>query len=164
MRSKARFLEPMLCRAVSELPQGPAWSYELKFDGYRGLGLRSGRRSRLFSRNGHDFTERFPTLGRALEKLPDETLIDGEIVAFDRDGRASFNEIQNHARNANILFYAFDVLVLADKDVRNLPLEQRRDMLRRQIMPNLGDLIRYSETFVRCSVGRIRRKRPRPGP
>ena len=83
MTSRARFLEPMLCRAVSELPQGSAWSYELKFDGYRGLGLRSERRSRLFSRNGHDFSQRFPTVARALEKLPDETLIDGEIVAFD---------------------------------------------------------------------------------
>ena len=86
MTSKARFFEPMLCRAVNELPQGPAWSYELKFDGYRGLGLRSGRRSLLFSRNGRDFTERFPTVAHALEKPPDETLIDGEIVAFERSG------------------------------------------------------------------------------
>ena len=77
MTSRARFFEPMLCRAVNELPEGPAWSYELKFDGYRGLGLRTERRSRLFSRNGRDFTGRFPTLARALEKLPDETLIDG---------------------------------------------------------------------------------------
>lgn len=148
MTSRARFFEPMLCRAVSELPQGPAWSYELKFDGYRGLGLRTGGRSRLFSRNGRDFTERFPTVARALEKLPDETLMDGEIVAFDRNGRASFNQLQNHARTANnILFYAFDLLVLAGEDVRRLLLEERRDMLRRQLMPMLGDLIRYSETF-----------------
>jgi ATP-dependent DNA ligase len=148
MTSRARFLEPMLCRAVNELPQGPAWSYELKFDGYRGLGLRTERRSRLFSRNGRDFTERFPTVARALEKLPDETLIDGEIVAFDRNGRASFNQLQNHARTAhNILFYAFDLLVLAGEDVRRLPLEERRDMLRCQLMPKLSDLIRYSETF-----------------
>jgi ATP-dependent DNA ligase len=86
MTSRARFLEPMLCRAVNELPQGPAWSYELKFDGYRGLGLRTERPSRLFSRNGRDFTERFPTVAHALEKPPDETLIDGEIVAFERSG------------------------------------------------------------------------------
>ncbi len=88
------------------------------------------------------------TIARALEKLPDETLIDGEIVAFDRNGRASFNQLQNHARTAhNILFYAFDLLVLAGEDVRRLPLEERRDMLRCQIMPKLGDVIRYSETF-----------------
>jgi DNA ligase D-like protein (predicted ligase) len=148
MTSRACFLEPMLCRAVSELPQGPAWSYELKFDGYRGLGLRTERRSRLFSRNGRDFTERFPTVAHALEKLPDETLIDGEIVAFDRNGRASFNQLQNHARTAHsILFYAFDLLVLAGEDVRGLPLEERRDMLRLQLISKLGDSIRYSETF-----------------
>jgi bifunctional non-homologous end joining protein LigD len=147
MTSRARFFEPMLCRAVNELPQGPAWSYELKFDGYRGLGLRTEGRSHLFSRNGRDFTERFPTVTRALEKLPDETLIDGEIVAFDRNGRASFNQLQNHARTAHIVFYAFDLLVLAGEDVRRLPLEERRDTLRCQLMPKLGDLIRYSETF-----------------
>ena len=157
MTSRARFLEPMMCRAVSELPQGPAWSYELKFDGYRGLGLRTEGRSRLFSRNSvSDFIERFPTVARALEKLPDETLIDGEIVAFDQNGRASFNEIQNHARNANILFYAFDVLVLADKDVRNLPFEERRDTAP---SPTDAETRRFDSLFgnVRCSGGRPHR-------
>ena len=62
-------------------------------------------------------------------------------------GRASFNELQNHARKANILFYAFDVLVLAGEDVRNLPFDERRETLRRQLIPKLGDAIRYSETF-----------------
>jgi bifunctional non-homologous end joining protein LigD len=84
--AKARFLEPMLCLAVSEIPTGPEWSYEVKLDGYRALGLKTGGRVRLFSRNSKDFSQRFPEVTHALEALPDETLIDGEIVAIDDYG------------------------------------------------------------------------------
>jgi ATP-dependent DNA ligase len=76
----------MLCAPVKELPEGPVWEYELKLDGYRALGLKSGGRARLFSHNGKDFSARFPSVTRALDSLPDETLIDGEVVAVDERG------------------------------------------------------------------------------
>jgi bifunctional non-homologous end joining protein LigD len=76
--AKARFIEPMLALGVKELPTGPEWSYELKLDGYRALGLKTGGVVRLYSRNGKDFSQRFPSVTRALDALPDETLIDGE--------------------------------------------------------------------------------------
>jgi bifunctional non-homologous end joining protein LigD len=63
------------------VPEGPAWTNELKFDGYRALGLKAAGRVRLLSRNGKDFTKRFASVARALEALPDDTAIDGEIVA-----------------------------------------------------------------------------------
>lgn len=78
----------MLALAVKELPRGPDWSYELKLDGYRVLGLKSAGAARLYSRNGKDFCGRFPSVTRALEALPDETLIDGEVVAVDESGKA----------------------------------------------------------------------------
>jgi ATP-dependent DNA ligase len=95
LKFRAGFIEPMLCLAVKELPEGPGWEYELKLDGYRAIGLKSEGHARLFSRNGRDFSRRFPNVTRALEALPDETLIDGEIVAVDKNGRPSFSSLQN---------------------------------------------------------------------
>ena len=60
MSSGASFVEPMLCRAVRELPEGPDWEYEIKLDGYRAIGVKSAAAARLFSRNGKNFTTRFP--------------------------------------------------------------------------------------------------------
>lgn len=73
IKFKAGFVEPMLCAAVKELPEGPSWEYELKLDGYRALGLKSEGRVRLFSRNGKDFSARFPSITRALDALPDHS-------------------------------------------------------------------------------------------
>jgi DNA ligase D-like protein (predicted ligase) len=143
----ARFFEPMLCLAVPKLPEGPEWQLELKLDGYRGIGIKSNGHAHLASRNGKNFSERFPTVTRALNRLPDETVIDGEIVAVNEDGVPSFNLLQNFGGvEHTILFYAFDLLLLAGTDLRSRPLEQRRALLR-ELIPKLGDPIRHSETF-----------------
>ena len=137
----------MLCLAVPKLPEGPDWQFELKLDGYRGIGIKSNGRAHLASRNGKNFSERFPTITRALNRLPDESVIDGEIVAVNEDGVPSFNLLQNGGgAEHTILFYAFDVLILAGTDLRSRPLEQRRALLR-ELIPTLGDPIRHSETF-----------------
>jgi len=141
----ARFFEPMLCLATAQLPDGPEWQYELKLDGYRGIGIKSKTRALLISRNGKDFTQRFPAVARALESLPDETVIDGEIVAVNDEGIPSFNLLQNGAE-ATTLFYAFDLLVLEATDLRSRPLEQRRALLA-ELMGTLRDPIRLSESF-----------------
>jgi bifunctional non-homologous end joining protein LigD len=138
----------MLCLAVSELPTGLQWEYELKLDGYRAIGLKTNGRVLLFSRNGKDFTRRFQPLARALGALPDETVIDGEVVALDETGRPSFNLLQNYASNEYTLsFYAFDLLQFAGRNLVREPLKVRRELLRTKLMPRLAEPIRFSETL-----------------
>jgi DNA ligase D-like protein (predicted ligase) len=144
----ARFVEPMQCLAVAKLPEGPGWEYEIKFDGYRALGIKSGGRVRLVSRNGNDFSARFPSVANALSKLPDDSIVDGEIVALDETGRPSFNVLQNYNHAATPLqFYVFDLLHLAGTNLRDRPLDERRERLRAKVMPRMPEEIRLSETL-----------------
>jgi DNA ligase D-like protein (predicted ligase) len=148
VKTKAGFVEPMLSLAVPKLPEGLDWSYELKFDGYRALGMKTDGQVQLLSRNGKDFTKRFTLIASGLEKLPDETLIDGEVVAFDPEGRASFNVLQNNRScTTELQFYVFDLLIIRGKDLTQQSLEKRRELLRTKVMPQLPDSIRYSETL-----------------
>ena len=152
----AHFIEPMLCVAAAELPQGSEWTYELKLDGYRGLGHSLNGRSRLLSRNGKDLSERFPDITKALQHLPDRTVVGGEIVALDGDGRPSFSLLQNsNGREHTIAFYAFDVLLLAEQDLMGLPLESRREILRTRLIPRLPEPIRLSDLMY-CRSQRAR--------
>lgn len=140
---RAQFIEPMLLLATSELPEGDAWGYELKLDGYRAIAIKTNGRVQLRSRNNKDFSRRYPILAAALSKVPDETVIDGEIVALDESGRPSFNALQNYGTsNVPIFYYVFDVLVLSGHDLRLEPLAKRRNLLRRQVLPKLKDPIR----------------------
>ena len=147
-KMKALFVEPMLCGATSKLPSGPEWLYEVKLDGYRGLAIKTGGRRKLLSRNGKDLSARFPEITTALQPLPDDTMVDGEIVALDHQGRPSFSLLQNsRGRDHIIAFYAFDLLLLAGQDLKGLPLEARRQILRAKLMPQLVEPIRLSESF-----------------
>jgi len=84
---KADFIEPMECALVSKLPEGSDWTYEVKLDGYRAIGVRTSRETILYSRNHKNFNKRFPQIADALNDLPAETVIDGEVVALDESGR-----------------------------------------------------------------------------
>ena len=107
-----KFIEPMYAKSVEKLPQSRGWLYEVKMDGYRCLAGRGSKKATLWSRRANVFTTQFPRITRALEKLDENTLIDGEIVAVDDDGRISFNLLQHHRSKARALqFYAFDLLI-----------------------------------------------------
>ena len=103
----AGFIEPMLARSVSDLPTGnKEWLYEIKLDGYRCLIGKSSNKVTLWSRRGNTFTTQFPLIAQAGNGLEPDTLIDGEIVAIDDDGRVSFNLLQHHRSKAQaIQFY-----------------------------------------------------------
>ena len=109
---KGRFIEPMLLLRTETLPaDAERWEYQLKFDGYRAVAFKSGGTIHLRSRNDNDFSVRYPDIVRGLENLPDETVIDGEVIALDEDGRPSFNVLQNHASGqASVLYFVFDLM------------------------------------------------------
>src|ERR1700747_3408533 len=144
----AHFIEPMPCLAVKKLPEGKAWEYELKLDGFRALAVKHDGRVTLFSRNRKRFNGRFPAIAAAFARLQDETIIDGEIVAIDESGRPSFSRLQNFSANADaITFYAFDMPMWKGEDLRTRPLDRFRELLRTKAMPKMPT-IRFSESFV----------------
>src|ERR1700686_3828348 len=129
-RRAASFLEPMECALVSKLPEGPDWIYEVKLDGYRAVGVKTSRESIIYSRNGKNFSKRYPYLGEALGDLPTDTVIDGEIVALDDSGRPDFHRLQHFgAEGPRIHYFVFDLLVSRGRDLTKLPLSQRRKLL-----------------------------------
>jgi DNA ligase D-like protein (predicted ligase) len=139
----------MLLLRTDNLPDdGARWEYQLKFDGYRAIAFKTGGTLHLRSRNDNDFSRRYAPIVRGLAGLPDETVIDGEVVALDEDGRPSFNALQNYSgSNASLYYFVFDVMVLAGRDVKGEPLEARRDLLERKIVPKLAEPVRYTGTL-----------------
>jgi DNA ligase D-like protein (predicted ligase) len=145
MAARASFIEPMLLLRTDTLPDDAAsWEYQLKLDGFRAVAFKIGGKVHLRSRNDNDFSLRYPSVVKGLATLPDDTVIDGEIVAVDADGRPSFSLLQDHGSSkAPILFFAFDVMVLAGRDVMREPLRIRRTLLEQEILPRLSDPVRY---------------------
>jgi bifunctional non-homologous end joining protein LigD len=144
----ASFIEPMLLLRTDTLPEGTPWLYELKLDGYRAIAFKRDGAVHLRSRNDNDFSVRYPGVTEALAKLPDNTVIDGEVVAFDAAGRPSFSALQNYGSAAGpVVYYVFDVMVLAGRDVTREPLEKRRKLLEQKVLPKLTDPVRYAAPF-----------------
>jgi DNA ligase D-like protein (predicted ligase) len=144
-RDIGRFIEPMLLLRTEKLHDGAEWLYEIKFDGYRALAFKTGGNVHLRSRNDNDFNARYPAIAQALASLPDETVVDGEIVALDEAGKPSFSALQNYGSSKTpLLFYIFDVLVLGGKDVMGETLVKRREILETKVLPKLSEPIRYS--------------------
>lgn len=135
----------MLLLRTERLPDDKDWLYEVKFDGYRALAIKSGGKVQLRSRNDNDFAIRYASIAKALAAMPDETVIDGEIVAFDGEGKPSFNALQNYGSSSGpLIYYVFDVLILAGADVMGETLDARRALLESRVLPKLNEPIRYS--------------------
>ncbi|RMP80455.1 DNA ligase, ATP-dependent [Pseudomonas syringae pv. actinidiae] len=143
-------LSPQLATLVDAPPAGD-WLYEIKFDGYRILTRIQGDEVRLFTRNGHDWTERLPELVEALKGLKlQNSWFDGEVVLLDEQGLPDFQGLQNAfdaGNSKNILYYLFDMPFLSAEDLREVPLEQRRDALKQVLGAQRSRLLRYSDAF-----------------
>jgi bifunctional non-homologous end joining protein LigD len=143
-----RSVAPQLATLVAEAPAGDEWIHEVKFDGYRVLCRVEGGRVRIATRAGHDWTDRFPNLARALAKLPAErALLDGEAAVLGAEGRSDFQRLQNALgrEEPDLQLFAFDLLHLDGWDVRGAPLVERKRLLR-QLLARLPARVplRYS--------------------
>ena len=144
-KAEARFIEPMLLLPTRKLPQGSGWLYVVKLDGYRILAIKSRGTVQLRSRKNNDFTAQYPSIATALRALLEETVIDGEVVALDHEGRPSFNLLQNvGSSKATLVYFVFDVLILNGREVMRATLTQRRILLEEQILKQLAGPIAYS--------------------
>jgi bifunctional non-homologous end joining protein LigD len=124
--------QPCIPIRGTRVPVGPDWIHEIKHDGYRLIVQREGNRVRLFTRNGHDWTDHYPLIVEAaLKNRTSSFVIDGEAVLLGVDGISNFNGLHSRRHNDEVQLYAFDILALDGDDLRKLPLHLRRNNLAR---------------------------------
>ncbi|WP_347710856.1 DNA ligase [Bradyrhizobium sp. CB1650] len=119
--------ELCLATAGKRVPDGPDWIHEVKHDGYRMLVIREDKRVRLLSRNGSDWTKRYPWIAEAaLKNRQKRFVIDGEAVILGVDGISDFNALHPRKHDHEVQRYAFDILAMGGDDLRPLPLHMRK--------------------------------------
>jgi bifunctional non-homologous end joining protein LigD len=151
-------IHPMLAESITEPFDGAEWLFEIKWDGYRAIAFIEDGMVRLVSRNQNDLTARYPELKDMARLIKAKTaILDGEVVALDAEGKASFSLMQQRtgfrpgghhaAENADVpvLYYAFDLLYLDGYDWRRVPLEERKRKLASMVVA--GDAVRYSDHY-----------------
>ncbi|HVV02182.1 MAG TPA: non-homologous end-joining DNA ligase, partial [Verrucomicrobiae bacterium] len=142
------FIEPMKALLSASLPAGADWIYEIKFDGVRALGIKTGKGVQLISRAAKDLSVKYAPVLDALKRLPAKQFtLDGEIVALDAEGRSSFQLLQNYQSAGRhkppLVYYAFDLLNLDGKSLVGLPLFQRKAALE-GLLAGASPSIRFS--------------------
>ncbi len=147
-----QFVQPMQCFAVHDLPDGADWTFEVKWDGYRALAVGGGGKVVIYSRNEKRLDPRFPNIVQGLSTIPGSWVIDGEIVAFDEQGRPSFQILQNTRTSPHgTAFYAFDLIHLNGVDLQGRPLKERRKLLDALLRKPVKRLLAGERTAVRTS-------------
>lgn len=136
-------VSPMLASKTDEPFSGDDWLYEIKYDGYRMIAT-TGKSARLLSRNGKDYTKKFPRIAEELSKLPFNAIIDGEVVVQDAEGKSSFSGLRRYlsAGKGEPLYYVFDLISYEGKDLTEQPLEDRKALLGQLITRGL---VRYAD-------------------
>ncbi|MGM4877685.1 ATP-dependent DNA ligase [Bradyrhizobium sp. 956_D2_N1_5] len=133
---RSRLMAPRIEFAIPvkgiKVPTGPDWLHEIKHDGYRIRLVRDGKRVRLITKGGHDWTDRFPWIVETAHKLRSEQFIlDGEAVVLGADGNSDFRALHSRKHDHEVQFYAFDILGADGDDYRRLPLTLRKTNLAR---------------------------------
>jgi bifunctional non-homologous end joining protein LigD len=128
---QAGFIPPCLPMNAPAAPSGHLWLHEIKHDGLRIIARTDGQSVRLYGRTGEDLTQRYPLIVEAMARLPSCTTIDGEAIACDEQGTASFDLLRSRMRDDRVFLYAFDLIELAGADRRRDPLADRKADLER---------------------------------
>lgn len=140
-------LKPMLATLVDKPFDEPDWWYEVKWDGYRAVAFVDGDKVELKSRNDKSFNEKFYPVRESLARLGMRAVFDGEIVVLNETGQSNFGDLQNWRSEADgtLVYYVFDLLWYAGKDLTQLTLAERRAILE-EIFPKAEDL-QLSDVF-----------------
>jgi bifunctional non-homologous end joining protein LigD len=143
------FQPPQLATLVDAVPTGNEWLHEYKYDGYRLLVATAGGAATAWTRNGKDWSDKFRAIVRAASNLPGGCLLDGEAVALDKNGKPNFQLLQASLKNgdANLAYYAFDLLFDQGEDIRKLPNIERKERLA-VLLKNAGPPILYGDHVV----------------
>ncbi|TFY87364.1 DNA ligase D [Pseudomonas kairouanensis] len=141
---------PQLATLVERPPQGD-WHYEIKLDGYRLLTRIADGEVRLFTRNGHDWTDRLPRQAKAVQALKlKDSWLDGEVVSLNSDGLPDFQALQNAfeiGRSLDLVYYLFDAPFLDGRDLREEPIEVRRSALETALAPSKSKMLRFTHAL-----------------
>ena len=141
------FIEPCLPSPAKAPPSGPGWIHKIKHDGFRIMASRGAEGARLITRQGNDFTKRFPAAAKALAALNVKScIIDGEAIVTDASGLAVFDKIRGMSGHEVAILCAFDLIELNGEDLRREPIETRKATLRSLLKRTPGGII-YNETF-----------------
>jgi ATP-dependent DNA ligase len=123
-------IEPCLPSPAKAPPSGPKWLHEIKHDGFRIMARRNANGVRLYTRNGYDFAGRFPQIVEAVSKLKVRScFIDGEAIVVDERGLSAFDLLRSWPHDHAAILCAFDLIELDGKDLRRVPIEQRKQSL-----------------------------------
>ncbi len=145
---KEKAYTPMMARLeAGQVIDKPDWFYEKKLDGYRAIGY-AGKKTKLISRNGIDFSRKYETIVEALKKIELDAILDGELVVEDHNGQSSFQDLQNYQGDPSgktLKYYVFDLLNLSGHDLRGLELFKRKALLKKLIVPLKSKRIIYNE-------------------
>jgi bifunctional non-homologous end joining protein LigD len=149
---------PMLATAIEKPFDSPEWLFEIKWDGYRAVSFIDKGKVRFVSRNQNDLTKQYSELAVLPKSVKAErAILDGEIVALDEEGRPSFSLMQQRtgfrpgkarlpgSQGVQVIYYAFDLLYLGDLDLRRVPLEQRKQLLRELISDS--EVVKFSDHY-----------------
>jgi bifunctional non-homologous end joining protein LigD len=141
-------MKPMLATLVDEPFDDPDWQYEVKWDGYRALAFLNKGEVELLSRNNKSFNEKFYPIYDLLKTYEMNAVFDGEILVLNDKGISNFGDLQNWRSEADgeLVFYVFDIIWYDGKDLKELPLHQRQEILAK-VLPGNDDRIRLSKVF-----------------
>ena len=151
-RNPFKCIKPMLAKLVEKIPNGNNYLYEIKYDGYRILAYTEANNTTLYTRNGVDFTAKFAGIASVLSEFAGNNsfVLDGEMVVFDKNGKTDFQTLQNSIRKkqTNMVSYVvFDLLALNGKDMRALPIIERKAELEKLLKNAPAGIVYSSHTI-----------------
>lgn len=141
------WISPMLAKLIDKPFDSPDWLFEIKWDGFRILSFVDKSNVRLLTRNQNLYNNVYPIVVEALQALKTEAIFDGEVVAIDKHNKVNFQLLANYQNNSDVLlcYYIFDILYYKGRDLRDLPLIERKEILKGILAKADSDVLRFSD-------------------